>query len=89
MPTHSPNACHAPNTRTRPARAPAALALRTALAACALTLTACQSPPISTDDERSPYDRYLIARDRYPAPYLEDEFGRKTPNLRGRLLENN
>lgn len=58
-----------------------------ALAALALaTLAGCQPPLFTSRDVRSPYDRYDIVRDRYPQPFLRDEFGRKLPNLRGRLL---
>jgi hypothetical protein len=57
-----------------------------ALAAISL-LAACQKPLLSPDDERSPYDRYDAIRAERAAPYVEDEFGRRKPNLRGRLLK--
>ena len=47
----------------------------------------CQQSPITENDERSPYDRYDLIRDEYASPYLQDEYGRKRPNLRGRLIE--
>lgn len=60
-----------------------------AVAACALALpqAACQKTVLRPDDVRSPYDRYERVRAERADPYLEDEFGRRTPNLRGRLLE--
>ena len=47
----------------------------------------CQKTALRPDDVRSPYDRYERVRAERADPYLEDEFGRRTPNLRGRLLE--
>lgn len=48
----------------------------------------CHQSALSAKDERSQFDRYDQARyERAPA-YLEDEFGRRRPNLRGRLLGN-
>lgn len=47
----------------------------------------CQKTALRPDDVRSPYDRYERVRAERAEPYLEDEFGRRTPNLRGRLLE--
>lgn len=49
-------------------------------------LVGCQPPLFTSRDVRSPYDRYDLVRDRYSQPFLRDEFGRKLPNLRGRLL---
>lgn len=62
-----------------------AAALAVASAAC--LLPACQKTHLRPDDVRSPYDRYERVRAERAEPYLEDEFGRRTPNLRGRLLE--
>lgn len=50
-------------------------------------MAACQKTHLRPDDVRSPYDRYERVRAERAEPYLEDEFGRRTPNLRGRLLE--
>lgn len=47
----------------------------------------CQKTALRPDDVRSPYDRYERSRAERAEPYLEDEYGRRTPNLRGRLLE--
>lgn len=57
-----------------------------ALLSC-VVVCACQKTALRPDDVRSPYDRYERARSERAEPYLEDEFGRRTPNLRGRLLE--
>ena len=46
----------------------------------------CQKALLSPNDERSQYDRYdSIRGDRAPAQ-IEDAFGYRKPNLRGRLL---
>ncbi|GIK19527.1 MAG: hypothetical protein DYG93_02665 [Leptolyngbya sp. PLA2] len=52
----------------------------------ALWLSACHQSPINARDPRSQYSRYDLVRGQYPPQYLEDEFGRRIPNLRGRLL---
>lgn len=54
--------------------------------ALALAIAGCQPPLFSQRDPRSPYDQYDVVRDSYELPYIEDEFGRKKPNLRGRLV---
>ena len=51
----------------------------------ALALGGCQKPLFSPKDERSQFDRYDLSRSQYAPQYVEDEFGRKEPNLRGRL----
>jgi len=54
---------------------------------CALLLMpGCRQSPITEDDIRSQFDRYDLVRDQYAPAYLQDEYGRKRPNLRGRLL---
>lgn len=57
-----------------------------ALAAAALVLNGCGKPLLAPNEERSQYDRFDAVRSQRAAPYLEDEYGRKRPNLRGRLL---
>jgi hypothetical protein len=52
---------------------------------CVSTL-ACRPAPIVEDEPRTQFDRYDLVRDQYAPAYLEDEYGRKRPNLRGRLL---
>jgi|GEM_PF-914742 len=56
------------------------------LGLCAASLPACHQSPINARDPRSQYSRYDLVRGQYPPQYLEDEFGRRIPNLRGRLL---
>lgn len=52
-----------------------------------LSSVGCRQGPITENDERSPYDRYNLIRDEYAPAYLQDEYGRKRPNLRGRLID--
>lgn len=59
--------------------------------ACALVLLAaasggCQKPILRPTDARSQYDRYDALRNERAEPYVEDEFGTKRANVRGRLL---
>lgn len=49
------------------------------------TLAGCSKPLLSPEDSRSQYDRYDRSRNQYSPQYVEDEFGDRTPNLRGRL----
>lgn len=58
-----------------------------ALVGVALCAPACKTKPLlSPDRERSQFDRYDRVRDQYAAQYVFDEFGRRRPNLSGRLL---
>ena len=52
-----------------------------------MSASGCQDSPITENDERSPFDRYDLIRDEYATPYVQDEYGRKRPNLRGRLID--
>ncbi len=65
-------------------------ALCATCAACAIMLlgAGCQKALFSPDEERSQYDRYDAIRAQRAAPYQDDQFGNKKPNLRGRLLDN-
>ena len=45
----------------------------------------CSKPLLSPTDERTPFDRYDNVRGRYAPQYVENEYGRREPNLRGRL----
>jgi hypothetical protein len=45
----------------------------------------CSRPLLSPTDERTPFDRYDNVRGRYSPQYIENEYGRREPNLRGRL----
>lgn len=53
----------------------------------ALVMSGCSRPLLSPKDERSQYDRYDRARSQYAQQFKEDEYGRRTPNLRGRLSQ--
>jgi len=66
-------------------RPPRILAAAIALAAV-LASVGCARTPLRPDDERTPFDRYHRARSTQPEPYVQDEFGRRRPNLRERLL---
>jgi hypothetical protein len=48
--------------------------------------TGCQEQLFSPTEPRSQYDRFDAVRDRRADAYVEDEFGNKRPNLRGRLV---
>jgi len=68
-------------------RAPLVPAALTALAALAPLPTAgCKKPLLSPDEERSQFDRYDAVRNQRAPQYVTDEFGRRHPNLKGRLL---
>ncbi|MDX2146649.1 MAG: hypothetical protein SFZ23_03925 [Planctomycetota bacterium] len=45
----------------------------------------CQKPLLRPDEERSQFDRYDMIRERRAPPFIEDEFGNRRPNIRGRL----
>lgn len=55
--------------------------------ACSAMLGGCQKTALRPDDHRSQYDRYDRSRSQRAQPFLEDEFGRRTPNLSERLLD--
>jgi len=67
---------------------PRAKAVLTASAlALALSLCpGCKKPLLSPDEERSQFDRYDAVRNQRAPQYVYDEFGRRRPNLRPRLL---
>jgi hypothetical protein len=48
-------------------------------------VTGCARPLLSERDQRTPFDRYDALRNQYANQYVEDEFGARQPNLRGRL----
>ena len=50
-------------------------------------ITGCQKTLLKKDDPRSPFDRYNQTRAQHAPPFLEDEYGRRTPNLRDRLVK--
>ena len=56
-----------------------------ALGLLSLLTLGCSRPLLGPTDERSPFDRYDNVRGRYAPQYIENEYGRREPNLRGRL----
>ncbi|HCT44019.1 MAG: hypothetical protein CMJ35_11315 [Phycisphaerae bacterium] len=70
--------------RSRPC--PLRVVLPVVLAALPLCLVGCQKTALRPDDTRSQFDRYDQSRSQRAQPFLEDEFGRRTPNLKARLL---
>ncbi|HET9212798.1 MAG TPA: hypothetical protein VFR03_20495 [Thermoanaerobaculia bacterium] len=57
-----------------------------ALLFSALALPGCRKPLLSPADERSPYDRFDAVRNQGAEQYVYDEYGRRRPNLKERLL---
>ena len=53
--------------------------------AALLAIAGCSKPLLGPRDERTPYDRYDNVRGQYAPQYIENEYGRREPNLRGRL----
>ncbi|MFN7022636.1 MAG: hypothetical protein ACK4WH_15105 [Phycisphaerales bacterium] len=51
----------------------------------AAVLGGCSKPLLAPTEERSPFDRYDNVRGNYAPQYIEDQYGRREPNLRGRL----
>jgi len=49
----------------------------------------CTRVLFSPREPRTQYDRYDEVRNQLAPAYIEDEFGRRTPNLRGRLAPRN
>ena len=52
-----------------------------------MVIGGCQKTALRPDDHRSQYDRYDRSRNQRAEPFLEDEYGRRTPNLSERLLD--
>lgn len=61
------------------------LAAELAFVAAVFCAAGCSQPLLAPTDERSPFDRYDNVRGRYAPQYIENEYGRREPNLRGRL----
>lgn len=72
-------------TATRLLRPALALSL---LAGAALVTAGCAKPLFPRDRARSQYESYDAVRNQAAPRYRFDEFGRSTPNLRGRLAPN-
>jgi hypothetical protein len=49
------------------------------------SLSGCNTTPFAPREPRTQYDRYDQVRNQLAEPYVFDEFGRRRPNLRGRL----
>lgn len=47
----------------------------------------CRQTAIRSNDERSQYDRYDAIRNERAQQYVFDAYGKRRPNLRGRLLD--
>lgn len=82
-----PSARHPAHRWARARRLPFAAA-GLALALASVFGAGCFKSALSTKDDRSQYDRYDHARNERAPTYVQDEFGRRQPNLRGRLLGN-
>lgn len=54
-----------------------------------LVLAGCSRPLLSPTEERTPFDRYDAMRAQHAPQYVENEYGRREPNLRGRLSPKN
>lgn len=74
--------------RTRAGMAGRALGAA-ALACAAFFGVGCAKPLFSPEDERTQFDRFDVVRNQYASQNIEDEYGRKRPNLRARLLPKN
>lgn len=72
--------------RTTPAAGFVRVAIGAGAAAFVLAAGGCLDPLLSPDEPRSQYSRYDLVRGQFAPQYIEDEFGRRQPNLRGRLL---
>ena len=49
-------------------------------------MTGCQEPLFRAEEPRSQYDRFDAVREQRAPSFVMDEFGRKRPNVRSRLL---
>jgi hypothetical protein len=56
------------------------------LAVLSAVMASCAEPLLPEKEDRSQFDGYDRARERTVDQYREDEFGRRRPNLRPRLL---
>jgi hypothetical protein len=65
------------------------LGLGVALLVVCLGSTGCVKSIYRRGDPRTQYDRYDASRNQFVPDYVEDEYCRLEPNLRGRLLVKN
>jgi hypothetical protein len=71
---------------SRRRRIPVAIPVLVFAAAAACVGAGCEDQLFAANEPRSQYDRFDTVRDRHAEQYVEDEFGNRRPNLRGRLL---
>ena len=72
-------------TTRRTSHPPALLSAHIAAAVVLCCAGGCAKPLLGPTDERSPFDRYDNVRGNYAPQYIENEYGHREPNLRGRL----
>ncbi len=48
-------------------------------------MSACREPLFPQDKNRTQFDRYDLSRSQFEPQFVEDEFGRREPNIKGRL----
>ncbi len=72
-------------SRRRTTIGAAVLVAELAICGGIICASGCSKPLLAPSDERTPFDRYDNVRGRYAPQYIENEYGRREPNLRGRL----
>lgn len=77
------------NVKTRPISYTIRAVGLCAACAMALGMVGCAKPLLSPAEERSQFDRYDAMRAQHSPQYIENEYGRREPNLRGRLSPKN
>jgi hypothetical protein len=50
-----------------------------------LALAGCQKPLFPANSPRTQFDRFDEVRNQSAPQYVQDEFGRRRPNIKGRL----
>ena len=81
----APNHNMQPMARRRWTGVRAGSAMVGAVIVLASVMGGCQKPLFSDRYARTQYDRYDRSRNQFARQYVEDEYGRKEPNLWGRL----
>ncbi|MBY0313334.1 MAG: hypothetical protein K2W85_14795 [Phycisphaerales bacterium] len=80
---------HRANLRSSPVSGIALFIAATVGCAMTMGLMGCAKPLLSPAEERSQFDRYDAMRAQHSPQYIENEYGRREPNLRGRLSPKN
>ncbi|MEZ6241526.1 MAG: hypothetical protein R3B57_00630 [Phycisphaerales bacterium] len=75
-----------PTMDDTPSRRPRRALKITVILALAALAGGCSKSPLAADGVRSQFDRYDRTRYEDVPAFTENEFGERTPNLRGRLL---